>query len=439
MNKTERHSPWYPACIIAILIVLAFGLLNICQLYLLKDNYPVPKLWVGSDYYCIYSATQNLSRGGSPYEPRVTLPPEAAQFANIIIINKDTSAPWYNYTPLPAYLNYPFIYFDSNTASRVFFFLLIIAVLCAYALTCCSFDYREKRDRTIILLCGLIIIALSYPFYFLIVRGHMTGIVMLLLAAGIYLFRKNNFLCSICFAVSIGMIIYPALLLVPLLLFRRYKIIVYTLIALIILVLFCPHLWFEFLTKLLFPRITQAAGVYVRENCSLTNIFFFLLLLINKILAAAGLAKVSLTYILLSLVTNIIMFSTMVIADFQIQKKHSPLDNETETALMMMYIPFMLSIPANTYQYSLVLIILLVPVLCTLMQKLKNPMPNVILWIFMTGILLSQSQAHSFQELLNPNYDFFHFFPAFGLLLVIIGCVSFKLWFWRRLARPFNL
>ena len=439
MNKTELHKPYYPACIIAILIVLAFGLCNICQLFLLKDNYPVGKLWLGSDYYCIYTATQNLARGGSPYEYKGTLPPEADQFASIIIKNKDKSAPWYNYPPLPAYLNYPLIYFSSNTASRLIFFLLIAAVLSAYALITGSFKSMDRKDRKTIFLCGLIIIVLSYPFYFLIVRGHMSGIVMLLLAMGIYLFRKNNSLCSICFGLSIGMIIYPALLFVPLLLFRRYKIIVYTLLTIIILVLFCPHLWFEFLIRMLIPRITEAWGEYAKESCSLTNIFFFLLLLINKILSTAGLPKFPLIYYVLSHSTNIIMLLTMAIADIQIQKKYSPLDKETETALMLLYFPFMIAVPTVSYQYGLVLIILLVPVLCILMQKLIKPMPKIILWIFITGIFLSQIQAHSFQELLDPNYNFFHFVPAFGLFLVMIGCVSFKLWFWRRPARPWNI
>jgi hypothetical protein len=430
---------YYPACIIVLLVVLAFGLCNICQLYLLKDTYPVSKLWVGSDYACIYSATLNLARGGSPYENEWTFPPIADQFIHDIFINKKT--PWYNYSPVPAYLNYPLLYFDIDTASRMLFFLLIASVLGAYVIINHSFEYSEGKDRKIIFLCGLIIIVLSYPFYFLIVRGHMTGIVIMLLAMGIYFFKKNNSVCSIFFGLSIGMIIYPVLLLVPLLLFRRYKIIAYTLFTIIILVLCCPILWFEFLNKLLIPRIIGGGSFCtIQENCSLTNVFFFLSLSINKILATAGFPRLPVIHDMLSHITNAIMIFAMAIADIQIQKKYSPLDKELETAFIMMYLPFMISIPTDSYQYGLVLIILLVPVLSILTQKLVKPMPEIILWIFITGIFLSQIQAHSFQQLLNPQNSFFHFFPAFGLFLVMIGCVTFKIWFWwRALNRPGTL
>jgi len=62
------QKPFYPACVIAILIVLLFGAFTICQVYLLKDNYPVSRLWVGSDYVCLYNATENLVRGVSLYD-----------------------------------------------------------------------------------------------------------------------------------------------------------------------------------------------------------------------------------------------------------------------------------------------------------------------------------------------------------------------------------
>jgi len=59
MNKMEPKKLYYPACVIAFLIALLFGIFAICQVYLLKDTYPVSKLWVGSDYVFFY--------GTSPY------------------------------------------------------------------------------------------------------------------------------------------------------------------------------------------------------------------------------------------------------------------------------------------------------------------------------------------------------------------------------------
>jgi hypothetical protein len=65
------------------------------------------------------------------------------------------------------------------------------------------------------------------------------------------------------------------------------------------------------------------------------------------------------------------------------------------------------------------------------MQKFKNPVPKLILWTLMAGIVLSQMQAHFLQNLIDIKPFFFYFFPAFGLFLVMIGSVLFKLWFWR--------
>jgi hypothetical protein len=124
-------------------------------------------------------------------------------------------------------------------------------------------------------------------------------------------------------------------------------------------------------------------------------------------------------------------FCAMAVADIQIRKKHSPLDQEAELSLIMMYFPFMIAIPKNSYAYNLVLPVLLVPVLCSLMQKFKKPVPKIILWTLMTGIVLTQMQAHFLQNLIDIKNYFFYFFPAFGLFLVMIGCVLFKLWFWR--------
>jgi hypothetical protein len=65
------------------------------------------------------------------------------------------------------------------------------------------------------------------------------------------------------------------------------------------------------------------------------------------------------------------------------------------------------------------------------MRKFKKPIPGIILWTLMTGIFLSQMQARFIQSLIDIKPDFFYFFPAFGLFLVMIGGVLFKLWFWR--------
>ncbi len=342
-----------------------------------------------------------------------------------MIIHRGTATP-----PIPAYLNYPLSYFDMETASQLMFFILMAAVLCAFALISSSFESIPAKDRKIIFLCGVIIIALSHPFYFLIVRGHPVGIVFLLLAMGIYLFKRNNPLSSVCFGLSIGMIIFPVLILVPLLLLRRYKIFIFTLLSLALLVLLCPGLWLEFFKGPVFDRLNRP--LQMMDNCSLENTFVFCILFMNKLLSYLGLPQFRVMYgSAAALIIYTVAFCTMAVADIQIRKKHSPLDQEVELSLIMMYFPFMIAVPKNSFHYNLVLLILLIPALCSLLQKLKKPIPGIILWTLMTGIFLSQMQAHFMQNLIDIKPYFFYFFPAFGLFLVMIGGVLFKLWFWR--------
>ncbi|MCX5905214.1 MAG: glycosyltransferase family 87 protein [Proteobacteria bacterium] len=423
----EPQKPYYPACVIAVLIVLSFGLVNVCQVYLLKDTYPVTKLWVGSDYVCVYNATQNLIRGVSLYENIwLSVPDYLKQLVVVFNVHKMSNDSWYCYPPILAYLNYPLIYFDMETASRLMFFILIAAVISAYSLINSSFQNMGGKDKKIIFLYGLIIILLSYPFYFLIVRGHMIGITILLLAAGIYLLKKNNLLCGICFGLSISMFLFPVLIIVPLFLFRRYKIMVYTLLTFFLLILLCPNLWWIFLKNTLLQRI--ATSDLLAENCSLSNTFSYFQTFFNRIIEIAG-VQFRITHLnKTALASYSLLFSVMPLIDYKIRKKYGTLDMNIEIALILMYLPFMIAVPNIVIQYNLVILILLIPALCSLTQIFKKPMPQPVFWLFSVGIALSQTQAQSLQNLFQPKYALFHFFPAFGLFLVMIGCVLFKMW-----------
>ena len=78
---------------------------------------------------------------------------------------------------------------------------------------------------------------------------------------GVYLLKRENFLCSICFAFAIGMIVFPVLIFIPLLLFRRYLYAVLTLVFFALLTLMSPDLWLEFFQMVLLKRFgTGIAG-----------------------------------------------------------------------------------------------------------------------------------------------------------------------------------
>lgn len=426
---------YYPACTIAFLSALFFGIVTIGQIYSQKDTYPVSRLFAGCDYLSTYNATLCIVSGYTIYE-NIWLAPSETIFKNIEILGiadytGTSDESWYCYPPLFAYLNSPLIFFDMDTASRIMFFLLIAAVLCAYFLTTVSFESFMDHERTMMLLCGMVIVALSHPFYFLIYRCHQVGIVFLLLGMGVYLLKRENFLCSICFALAIGTIVFPVLILIPLLLFRRYVYVMLILVFYALLVLMAPDLWFEFFQRVVFDRFGQA--VYINDNCSLANTCRFVIMFVNNIFSSLGLPQFSLLYVReYALSVYAILLCAMVIADVKIRKNCGVIGNDAVICFTLMYFPFMIAIPGVSFYYNLVLLILLVPALCFMVRAVHTPVPPFIMWAIAGGIFLSQMQVSIIQNLIDGQGSFFYFFPGFGLFMVMTGCVLFKWWIARR-------
>jgi hypothetical protein len=422
---------YYPACAIAFLAALFFGIVTIGQIYFQKDTYPVSRLFAGCDYFPIYNATLCIVRGYTIYE-NIWFAPTETIFKNMerlglldLIGTSDES--WYCYPPLFAYLNSPLLFFDMDTASRIMFFLLIAAVLCAYFLTTVSFESFMDHERTMILLCGMVIVVLSHPFYFLIYRCHQVGIVFLLIGMGVYLLKRENVLCCICFALAIGMIVFPVLILIPLLLFRRYVYVMLILVFYALLILMAPDLWFEFFQRVVFERFGKPIDPI--DNCSLANTCRYVIMFVNNVYSSMGLPKMSLLHVSeYALAVYALLLCAMVIADVQIRKNCRVIGNEAVICLTLMYLPFMIAIPGSSFYYNLVLLILLVPALCFMVRAVHIPVPPFIMWAIAGGVAVSQMQFHIIQSLIDVQGSFFYFFPGFGLFTVMTGCVLLKWW-----------
>ena len=427
----QRHTPWYPACIIAVITALLFGVLNIWQIYLLKDVHPVPKLIVGSDYVCFYGATKNLILKGTPYDTSWYTNQIDEYIKPLARFAYNPNIPWYCFPPVAASLNYPLSFFHIKAAARLSFFLLLASVLTAYGLVVLLCDSAGGKGQRGVFLFGLVTIALSYPVYFLIVRGHLVGITFLLFAAGMYLFKKKNSFCGICLGIATSMFLFPGLIVLPLLLFRRYKIVVSIMATLVVLVLCCPDLWWFFFEGILMHRIDTKD--ILRQNCSLAAVFLNSSLVLERVASLAGFQiNILRFYYEVSLVVYGLLLFCMVFADYTIIKKHSSLGRSLETVLILMYTPFMIGALKVNFPYTLVILLFLIPPLCMLTRTLKRPMPSPIFWLLNGGIALSQFQSQIFETLLNPKLFSCHFFSALGLLMVMIGCVAFKVWLCRK-------
>ena len=146
--------------------------------------------------------------------------------------------------------------------------------------------------------------------------------------------------------------------------------------------------------------------------------------------SSLGLPQLSLMHVReYALAVYALLLCAMVIADVKIRKKCGAIGNEAEICLTLMYFPFMIAIPETSFHYNLVLLILLVPALCSLVRVVHTAVPPFIVWAIAGGIFLSQMQVRIVQNLIDEQGSLFYFFPAFGLFLVMTGCVVFKWWF----------
>lgn len=424
MHKTSFT---YPAYAILIIIIFLIGVLNLYQIYFLKSSHLVPNLIIGSDYLCFYGATKNLLLRGTPYDKSWYTDKIDDYIKPLVRYAYNPSIPWYCFPPIAASLNYPLSFLETKTAARLSFFLIFFAVIIAYGLVVAAFDFAEKRERKKVFLYGLLIILLSYPVYFLIARGHFIGITFFLIAAGLYLFKKNNLFSGVCFGIATGMFLFPALIIVPLLIFRRYKTIFSMGTTVLALVLLCPDLWMFFIENILMLRV--ATKDIVNQNCSFAAVFLNGTMFLERIAHFFGAQiKFSNFYNEASLIVFGVMLSIMVVTDFLLIKKHKALGRNIEIALMLMYCPFMIAVPKVTFPYVLILLLFLIPAVCMLKDMFPKQMPEVIFWFLTGGIALSQFQAQSFDALWQQHFFSFHFFSGLGLLGVMIGCVAYKVW-----------
>jgi hypothetical protein len=117
----------------------------------------------------------------------------------------------------------------------MFFFGVLVGVVAFLSIT------RKQRNGRLAALAGLVAGAFSFPFFFLLDRANLEGLVWVACTIGIYLFVKRYYYpAGVFLALAASMKIFPAVLLLLFFSKRRYKeflfsgalIIAFTLIAL---------------------------------------------------------------------------------------------------------------------------------------------------------------------------------------------------------------
>lgn len=371
-----------------VIIIMLFGIGGILLFQILKqqDLYFLNKFYLGLDYKDFYNASLLVREGENPYTiARYTTP------------------------PIPAMFNIPLTYISLPIAKIVMSFLSFLSVLLSLFLAHRIFNGPNRKIDGIFFLVSIIILFFSYPFHFLFDRGNIDGLVLLLISFGIYCLRKHNALAGFLFGLAISFKVYPVLIILPLLIWRRWKSLSFLILTMTLLFLLAPQLWIEFLQE----RILVRTSLFrIDENGSLANTFFY----IGSLFNIGQVFKNISFYIYLSLL------GLSLYLDFK--KKHV-INEKNFYASVMMYIPFMVAVPQLAYHYELICVLPMLPVVSWLWHRTIWPLEKIILTFITIGIALSQFQAVAAEKLIGAVYP--HFIPGFGLFMVIIGVTIYKM------------
>ena len=392
MSKKINH---IPAIYIALIVILSMVTINIGYL-LARENMTFVRHWdvLGIDYRDFFQASESLLNGDSPY-----------------------SVERYVTTPLPAILNTVLVTLGFEKARNLIILVVFLSMLFSYWIINRIFVLHEGLGDPIILLSGFIVIAFSYPFYFLLERANIDSLVLLLFCSGLYFAKKEkmDWISAFLFVLAIAMKLYPALLILPIVLYRRWKLLLWIGFWMLILgLLFIP--WYGELNSALANR--AQSSFQFDENGSIVNTVVYIIFIINS---KVSFSLISPAPIYAALVYGVLV-SMVIYADFRAGRK-ATIDQFLEAS--MMYIPFMVVLPQIAYHYEFISLILLIPISCILWGRNANRTARIALIPLVTGIALSQWQAIALFNL-TGNW-LANAIPGFGAFLAMIGITFYKL------------
>ena len=386
-----------PATFIAFFLVVSFVVIAVGHVISNQSLYFLNTLdFPGLDYIDYFRASENILKNLSPYE----------------IINTR-----YVTTPIPALLNTILVPFGFERARNIMFLLVACSVVVGIFLSSSLFPF-SKTDRKRILLGGFISLLLSYPFYFLLYRANIDGWVMLFLCLGLIFMQsaEKEWLSGCFFSLAIFFKIYPILILLPIFLYRRWRVGMWCGIWLVLLGIASSFWLLDFQSTLL--ERSQSL-LRLDENGSLyaTTLLTFVLLGSLGVSIKTNMMLISFIPMIVALIYGSLI-SIMIYADYKMGK-----NQRNEIASYALYLPFMVALPQTVYHYSFVVLLILIPTICHLWQR--SPERPLTMFFMAIGLCLTQWQAIA---LFNLTQNVFaHAIPGLGLLLLMVTIIKYKI------------
>ncbi len=379
---------------IALSAVASFGIIALGHVITDKPlvflDYRLGK--AGLDYVDFYWASAHLVVKGTPYV-----------------------SPRYVTTPIPALLNIPLALLGLKAASVLLLALIPLSVFAGYLLIAKAWGLAREEE---VPLAGFLLVLVSYPFYFLLERENIDGWVFLFLAGGVWasLTNKRAWLSGLLFSLAIVFKIYPALVILPLILYRRKKVLLWLFLWL--------ALWgivsLPWLTEMLAAVSQRTHLLRLDENGSLAA----LALVVWGAASELGLHLSSASIARLSTLTAYVLYGVLLFpvlyADFKQGAAAFPDGSE-----IVAYFPFMVAVPSTVYHYSYIVLLALVPLLTHWQRKRLEQRFARPFFLIAVGVSLSQWQAIALARLTQNPLS--HALPALGLLLIMLGIGWYKM------------
>jgi hypothetical protein len=383
-------------------LIALTGLVNIVQLLVQKEIYPINKIYFGLDYQEFYKATLLFLNGDNPYRVGRFVTP-----------------------PISAILNIPLTLVSLQKASKIFFIISVLGYLFILSLNTSMF-FSDRVQSAKLITLSLITAFFSYPFLFILDRGNIDIIVLLFVFIGIYFWDKNEFLSGFCLALATGLKLYPLLLVIPIIVFRKWKILVALLGSFALFYAVTPHTWNYYLYS---TSIIRASSFCVYENGSIIIPFYFLLRSFDLV---SGLHLLTIS-IGLGYSLFFILLCSKIIFDIQLAKDKLFKDSIRH---IYYYLPFMVAVPSLVYHYEFVLFLLFIPFFekeWDLEYKVGLFYPYLLIIL---GIVLTQFPVVTFEKILklfsgiedySNSIRLIHSIPSFGLIFMLLGTVVLPL------------
>jgi hypothetical protein len=217
---------------------------------------------------------------------------------------------------------------------------------------------------------------------------------------------------------------YPMILLAPLLIFRKYRIILGMLVRVALIVALDVHGWRMFLTKTLPDRVAgKEWSAIFDENASLEAFF----LVIGHALRNAGVSFSGLVAKVLARVVVALALAIALLSTFSLRHNR---DRRVQLAWICSFLPICIGTPSATYAYMLTNLIPLG--LCgrfLMAQYRATKHARVALLVVFVGIGLGQFQAVALAKLVGHRgrtYEFLAAFCSVGLFVTVLSLAVFQ-------------